>query len=423
MVKRISVSDLAGINHIDYNENKVRVMDYRDIKIMDSKNRDSNGKFINGNIPWNKNKTAEDDKRIGWQGNNKKEFPTEGIKYIGSKRKIIPHIIKIINRHKDIDSVLDLFTGTTRVAQALKMDGYKVGSNDLAHYSEAFGKCYIEFNSEGLTTIDTIKSDIKHLNSTAPINGFLTTNYSGGAISLERKNPIMFWKRKNTLKADGIREEINNISEINSLRYYILLTSLMLALDKVDNTVGVQQAFLKNKWAARADKDLKLIMPKFIIKKKGEVYQEDANKLARLKSKDYDAVYIDPPYTSHSYASYYHIWDTIVLNDKPEVSGIINRRKNIQKSDYNSKSLIEKTFADLLKNIKSKYIFISYNNEGLLPYRNLIELCKEFGEAKIDKIDYRRNIMSQIGIYDKNGRKVGMPGEKRNIEYIITIRR
>ena len=59
---------------------------------------------------------------------------TEGIKYVGSKLKILPHIIQIINGLK-IRTALDAFSGTTRVAQAFSQLGFDTSANDIAEYS------------------------------------------------------------------------------------------------------------------------------------------------------------------------------------------------------------------------------------------------------------------------------------------------
>ncbi len=70
-------------------------------------------------------------------------FETEGIRYTGSKRAIIPKIHELIHA-LPIRSTLDAFAGTTRVSQYLKAAGYDVHTNDLAPYSEVFGRCYIQ---------------------------------------------------------------------------------------------------------------------------------------------------------------------------------------------------------------------------------------------------------------------------------------
>ena len=67
---------------------------------------------------------------------------TEGIKYAGSKLKLLPYILQLAKR-VGARTVLDGFSGTTRVSQALAQRGYTVLSNDIAVWSEVFGTCYL----------------------------------------------------------------------------------------------------------------------------------------------------------------------------------------------------------------------------------------------------------------------------------------
>lgn len=331
---------------------------------------------------------------------------TEGIKYIGSKRKLLNHIMDVVLSLEDVNVVFDGFAGTTRVGQIAKSNGLKIISNDLSHYSYVFGKCYLESSSRDIKEAERL---INHFNSLSNTEeGFITNNYSGGAVSKGKENPIMYWQRKNTLKADFIRRQIEHFSDGGV--YYILLTSLILALDRVDNTVGVQQAFLKNKWCKRSYDDLILRLPLFPKGPKGEVYKGNANDV--VNNIEVDLAYYDPPYTAHNYLSYYHIWDTIVLNDEPEVSGIVNRRVGIKSSNYNRKAKALNSFEELISNTSSRYVLISYNNEGIIKYNDLINMCTEYGHVEVKEIDYKRHIMSQL---------IGEPGNSKNKEYLILI--
>ena len=67
---------------------------------------------------------------------------TEGIKYTGSKLKIMPYIIDMIDKLQ-VKSALDAFSGTTRVAQAFSQIGYDTTANDISVWSEVFGTCYL----------------------------------------------------------------------------------------------------------------------------------------------------------------------------------------------------------------------------------------------------------------------------------------
>jgi adenine-specific DNA-methyltransferase len=344
---------------------------------------------------------------------------TEGIKYLGSKKKIIPYILGVI-RPLGIQVVCDIFTGTTRVAQALKQENYSVITNDLATYSEVFAGCYL-INDKNRPSL---QAKMDHLNGLSGQVGWFSQHYAGGSTAKGKKYSIMFFQQHNTEKLDVIRDEIDKIS--TGIERDILLTSLILAMDRVDNTVGVQQAFLKNTWSTRSHQIMKMVIPQLITHKQQTYtrYREDANILAP-KLKEVDLVYIDPPYTNHSYYHYYHIWETIIRNDKPQVYGVPNKRVDAQQSHskYNYKAEVAKAFEDLLTNLKVPYLLISYNDEGILLPDDMEKILAKQGEVSITEIDYKRNVMCDIGRYNDEGVRVSKKQKDKNVEFLYLVKK
>ena len=136
-----------------------------------------------------------------------------------------------------IENILDGFSGTTRVSQAFANAGYNVTSNDISYWSETFGKCFLLANSEN----SYYKGLINHLNNVKPKEGWFTENYGGDEVFVGEKRPF---QKKNTKKLDGIREEIDRLN-LNKIDTSVALTSLILALDKVDSTLGHYVSYLK----------------------------------------------------------------------------------------------------------------------------------------------------------------------------------
>ena len=142
------------------------------------------------------------------------------------------------------------------------------------------------------------------------------------------------WQIHNTKKLDSIRLAIDEVSE-NKIEHSVLLTSLILALDKVDNTLGHYASYLRQ-WSPRSFNTLKLKMP--LIERthnKHKVTNKDIFKIFPKVTADLS--YFDPPYGSNNekmppsrvrYASYYHIWKTVCLNDRPKLVGRTNRRED-----------------------------------------------------------------------------------------------
>ena len=99
---------------------------------------------------------------------------TEGVKYAGSKLRLLPYILQLAQKVKPY-SVFDGFAGTTRVSQAFAQMGYRVISNDIAVWSRTFGLCYLKNKKPRSYYQETIDQ----LNSLKGKDGWFTENYGG----------------------------------------------------------------------------------------------------------------------------------------------------------------------------------------------------------------------------------------------------
>lgn len=333
------------------------------------------------------------------------ELYTEGIKYAGSKKRIIPYIVEIIKELDGVKNVLDGFSGTTRVSQIFGQLGYNTTSNDVSAWSEVFGTCYLKANKEDLF----YQEIIDHLNGLKGHNGWFTQNY--GTNHLDKKIPF---QKKNTRKLDSIRDEIDRLNLIWEDKC-VILTSLIYALDKVDSTLGHYAAYLKN-WSPRSYNDLTLKLPhRFPICSENKVIRGDI--FDTISKNKFDFAYFDPPYGSNNekmppsrvrYASYYHLWKTVILNDKPDLFGKANRREDTR--DSKSASIFEEFRKDehghfiamqalkrLIEETKSRYILLSYSSGGRATKEELHEIMCATGKLlKVIEIDYKKNVMSNM---------------------------
>jgi adenine-specific DNA-methyltransferase len=334
------------------------------------------------------------------------DIKTEGIKYVGSKDKIIPYILRLAYKVRP-SVVFDGFSGTTRVSQAFAKFGYKVISNDLAIWSKIFAECYL-LNKKPKEYYQEI---VNYLNELPGKYGWFSEHYGGDPNKKEVKRP---WQIHNTMKLDAIREEIDKISK-DRIEKSVLLTSLILALDKVDNTVGHYASYLKE-WSCRSYKTMRLEVPKFVISNQDhEVYSEDIFKLTpKIKA---DLTYYDPPYGSCNdkmppsrvrYQAYYHIWTTIIKNDKPKLFGVTNRRIDTSdkisyspfedfRKDENNRFIASKAIENLIKETQSDYIVFSYSSGGRVSFDELVDIFSKNSKIlEIQKIDYKKNVMSSM---------------------------
>lgn len=335
---------------------------------------------------------------------------TEGIKYAGSKLKLLPHILQLAQKVK-AQTVLDGFAGTTRVSQAFAQLGYKVISNDVSAWSRIFGLCYLK-NKKSRRYYQEI---IKHLNALPPKDGWFTEIYGGisnGKSSLSNDGLKKPFQIHNTRKLDAVRDEIDDL-KLDEIEKAVVLTSLILALDRVDSTLGHFSSYLSD-WSPRSFKDLKLEVPRlFESEKEHEVLSGDV--FDAVKKREADLAYFDPPYGSNNekmppsrvrYAAYYHFWTSVCLNDKPEIFGKAKRRADTSDKMINSifeefrtneagKFIAVEAIEKLVAETKSKYIILSYSSGGRATAAELYEILNGSGKIiEFVKIDYRQNVMS-----------------------------
>ncbi|HEY9582770.1 MAG TPA: DNA adenine methylase [Candidatus Paceibacterota bacterium] len=339
---------------------------------------------------------------------NEKDFShirTQGIKYAGSKLKIIPYILENI-KDLDIKSVLDGFSGSTRVSQAFAQAGYDVTSNDLSHWSEVCAKCFLLHNKDR----QYYQNIIDELNSLHGYEGWFTANYGGG----ENMVIKMPFQKKNTRKLDAIRNRIEEL-DLDDIDKSVILTSLLLALDTVDSTLGHFVSYLSS-WSKRSYNDLFLKLPDLIkTSGKHQVFRGD---IFNIISDDYfDLAYFDPPYGSNNekmppsrvrYSSYYHIWTSVIKNDRPTLFGKVNRREDTRdllsasvfeefRKNENGNFIAMEAIRSLIQRTKARYVLLSYSSGGRATKKELETILGETGKViKIIEIDYKKNIMASM---------------------------
>ncbi|GHV93115.1 restriction endonuclease subunit M [Spirochaetia bacterium] len=363
---------------------------------------------------------------------------TEAIKYTGSKLRLLPHILSLSKKAETAEgmacgaAVFDGFSGSGRVSQAYAKKEYRVYANDIAIYSKFFNTAYLLNKKEPRA----YRPLIDHLNSLAPLDGWFTEHYGGE----ENSNTVKFpWQKKNTRKLDAIREEIDRLN-LDEVTKAVAVTSLILALDQVDSTMGHYVSYL-NGWSPRSYKELKLSTPKLWVNQQDNVVMnEDIFSAVSRLPDGIDIAYLDPPYGSNNekmppsrvrYASYYHIWTTICLNDKPEIFGKARRRADT--SDLIAASVFEEfrrspsgrfmvieAIEKLIREIRAKYIILSYSSGGRATAEDLNEVLNTCGEIiEIEKIDYKKNVMAGM----KWTNDWIKDTEEKNFEFLFLVKK
>lgn len=331
------------------------------------------------------------------------------IKYLGSKRRLVPQLAQIF-RQSGAETALDLFTGTTRVAQAFKEAGAHVTAVDAARYSKVFADCYVATDADTIDSAE-LADALEHLNAMPGEDGYFTEVFCVQS---------RFFRPENGRRIDAIRQAIDRDFVDSPLRP-ILLTSLIEAADRVDSTTGVQMAYLKS-WAPRAHNPLGLRVPN-LIRGVGFAEQALAEHYVEREDAVFDLAYLDPPYNQHRYFTNYHIWETLVAWDKPEHYGIackrIDSRDDSTKSSFNKKREMPNLLRHTISSTKATMVVISYNNESWVALDDLVEYCSPWEETAVLAFDSKRYVGAQIGIFNPSGKKVGEVSHLRNVEYVL----
>jgi len=329
------------------------------------------------------------------------------MKYIGNKQRLLNFIDNVVINEglPTQGTFIDIFTGTTNVAKYFKEKGYRLITNDFMTYSYVFQNAYIK-NNQYPTFIKLIKSEkivanskifkyktdvlnsvIQYLNNLSGKEGFIFKNYAPAG-----QYGRQFFSNENAKKIDATRDKIEDWKQsnlINENEYYILLSSLIDAADFVANMSGTYGAYLKI-WRSMALKPFTMLTPQLIeTNLNHRVYKQDSNEL--IKKIKGDILYIDPPYNSRQYAPNFHILETLACWDNPKVNGKTGLRPyDSQKSLYSQKTTCNNAFADLIKNANTKYILMSYNNEGIIPDKFIRDTLGKRGKIKVYNQMYRR---------------------------------
>jgi adenine-specific DNA-methyltransferase len=336
------------------------------------------------------------------------------IKYLGSKRTLLPQIVAAVGAISGAASVLDVFSGTSRVGHALKAAGYRVIANDHNAYAATLARCYVQADDDLAADAAVL---VQELNALPGRAGYFTETFCVRSRYLQPHNGE---------RVDAVREAIAAKSLPPDLEA-VLLVSLMEAADRVDSTTGLQMAYLKQ-WAPRSFNRLTLRVPALLPRSphgRGEAHQLDAlDAASRLRA---DVVYLDPPYNQHSYLGNYHVWESLVRWDKPPVYGVACKRLDVRErvSPYNSRAKCAAELRRLLDAVaagRPKAVIVSFSNEGYVARDAMERMLGSLwdGTARVQTVehDYRRYVGAQIGIYNPRGQKVGRVSHLRNKEYL-----
>jgi len=383
--------------------------------------------------------------------NEKKYIEHNLIAYIGNKRRLLPLLEKAINHLNDYGSqaiskngyFIDLFAGTGVVSRFAKSIGFRVISNDWEYYSYIINKSFIENNKNFFSLfqkeggIEAVLNRLNKLTGYRPANSYIASYYC----PQNDKNPDtaherLFYTRQNGILIDNIRAGLDKLyppykNKQNRFKNHFLLSLLLYEASRRSNTSGVFKGF-HNGFGGKGKDALKRILSPVKLekpclssqKKRCKVFKSDAVRLAhRLKKIKAEVIYLDPPYNQHQYGSNYHLLNTIAKNDQPPVSKkyrfhnkVIDKsaiRKDWIKtrSSFCYRQSAVADFKKLVNDVNSKYLMISYSTEGIIPFKDMLDILAAKGRIGIVTTGYVRY---------RGGRQANTTKNK-NIEFILLV--
>ncbi|MEI0518889.1 DNA adenine methylase [Brachyspira murdochii] len=380
------------------------------------------------------------------EANTKEKYLKENlIAYIGNKRRLLPFIeaaiLHILEEDSSIKTALDLFAGSGSVSRLLKTLNLEVYSNDWEYYSYILNYAHLSINIKDLDNMfihtGGLENTINMINSIDYINDndrYISKYYApSDDNNPDLTNERLFYTQYNASRIDIIRhniEELYKNNAINQNEYYYLIASIIYESATHTNTSGVFKAFHAGFGGRNKDALNRILSP--ISLKQIPLFEGancyasmlDANEFViKNKDKHFDLVYLDPPYNQHQYGSNYHLLNTIALWDKPPINkniyidgkktdkGGIRKDWVKTKSLYCYKKTAKDTLINLLDNINSNYIVMSYSTDGIIEYDDLISILEEHGKLDIITSEYTKY----------RGAKRSIVNKTKNVEYLFVV--
>jgi adenine-specific DNA-methyltransferase len=328
------------------------------------------------------------------------------ITYLGNKRSLLDFItkgIQIVQERlkKDKLEIFDVFTGSGIVARHCKKFSHLLLVNDLEKYSAITSECYLSNKDEiNIRNLQDIYYDLLAKITNNPLKeGIITELYSPKNDDNIQKDERVFYTRRNAMYIDTMR---NLIDAVNTQYQKYFLAPLIAEASIHANNSGVFKGFYKNRETGigqfggsnsdallRIKGDIILPFPVFSnFNCEYKVYNGDSNTVVKT-APEVDLAYLDPPYNQHPYGSNYFMLNLIFENKYPEnVSKVSGIPDDWNRSAYNKKQYASRALADLVTNIKAKFILISFNSEGFISYDEMMTMLKKIGKIHILETAY-----------------------------------
>lgn len=326
------------------------------------------------------------------------------IEYLGNKGLLLERLWKAMSEHltEAPGGFADLFSGTATVSAFMRQRGYTVTANDSLLVCATFAEAALLTDRhptfDGLAREGIVSRPLLYryqevidiLNGLAPVRGFMFRTYSPASQG-EHSEARMYFTEANAGLLDAVRQKIREWDPVlTSAERALLRVDLVRAANQVSNIAGTYGCYLKT-WKARALSSL-ILKPSTLLLAgpTGSVFRGDANELAPHVTAE--VVYADPPYTKRQYAAYYHVLETLVTGDEPDVSGSTGLRPwEHAASDYCYRHKAPAALEHLLTGLDgAAHFFLSYNEDGQIPHEKILKILGDRGQVSVHEFSMKR---------------------------------
>jgi adenine-specific DNA-methyltransferase len=314
--------------------------------------------------------------------NVQNQFDLASRRYIGNKQSLTAWIFENIPTQYRKGTFWDVFAGTASVGGMALETFDKVVLSDHLWSNEVVYQGFFGKGSFRLKKLDEFVSEINSIKSNSLSANYFSRNFGN-----------KYFDNSSAKKIGFARETIEeNLIGFSKREKAILITSLIYSMDRVSNPVGHYEAFMQTNPHFK-NFEFRLINP--LKNAPVEIYREDANDLARKIQAD--VAYLDPPYNSRQYSRFYHVLETLTKWDKPKLTGVAMKPPTENSSVY-CKVGAQSAFQDLVENISSRLIIVSYNNTYLskssssqnrIQLEDIESILKTKGSTKVIKKPYK----------------------------------
>ena len=257
-------------------------------------------------------------------------------RYTGNKYKLMSWMKGLMLENCPEHGIFfDVFGGTGVVTAEMLDVVQSAIVNDFLYSNEICYKAFFGRGEYDFQKLRQFTDEVAVADRRALRDNYVSLNYGDKYFEYEDSKLI-----------GAVREKIQRdyeAGELNEREFDILLASLLYSFDRCANTVGHYDAYVKG--TCQSNFVFELIEP-IVSETEVRIYREDANELA---------------HNSRQYSRFYHVPETIVKWDKPQLSGKAMKPPLENMSEY-SRVNAPIVFNDLIQNLKVRYIVVTYNN-------------------------------------------------------------